>query len=133
MKKSRKEEPVMRIHKVSLGNDLGFQDEITIQTDGTKYEKRCFERLDTYASLSTLVPQLTEILKKHPGATLTEQPKQWDDGNDVVIEWWEPIKEDDPAVERLLANAKEAEERQRKYDEQQLARLKRERPDLFNK
>ena len=133
-KKRIKPQPIMRIHVVNMSNGYGFSDtKVTIRTDGTKYEKRVTKNLDTYGSLETVVPELTAILKKYPDATLTEEPKRFEDGNDVVIEWWEPLSEDDPAVQQLLENAKRAEQAQRERDEREFQRLKAQRPDLFKK
>ena len=133
-KKQVKPQPIMRTHVVNMSNGYGFSDtEVTIRTDGTKYEKRVTQILDTYASLKSVVPELTAILKKYPEATLNEEPKKYDEGSDVVIEWWEPLSEDDPAVQELLENAKRAEQAQRERDEREFRRLQAERPDLFKK
>lgn len=129
-----KKKPVTRIHTVHLSNGRGYSDtEVLVRTDGTVYEKRVIENFDSYASLKDLVPKLTKILAEHPEATLDEEQRKYEDGTHTVIEWWEPLREDDPAVVQLLADAKRAEELQRERDERELERLKRERPDLFKK
>lgn len=129
-----KKQPVTRIHTVRFSNGRGYSDtEILVRTDGTVYEKRVIESFDSYASLKDLVPKLTKILAEHPDATLDQEQLKHEEGTYTVIEWWEPLKEDDPAVVQLLADAKRAEELQRERDERELERLKRERPDLFKK
>lgn len=87
--------------------------------------------MKTYVSLKELVEQLTALLAQHPDAETTQEPEQFDDGYNTVIQWWVPLSESDPIVADLLWQAKAAEEQQRKYDEQELKRLKTQRPDLF--
>lgn len=129
-KKASSPQRAIRYHNVYL-NGPHFPSNI-VRTDGVKYEKRCTEVLDPYASLAVLVPKLTEVLNKYPDASLDQDQKRFEDGYDTVIEWWEPLEENDPLVEHLLASAKKAEKDQRERDERELKRLKTERPDLFD-
>lgn len=124
-----------RQHKVKIGasRENGYTGrEAVVRTNGTDFEKREEERLDLCTSLKSLAKQVNELLAAHPDAEVRSKPEPYTDHDYYhVVEWWVPLMGDDPLSIEAIQQAREAEESQRKFDEQQLARLKKERPDLF--
>ncbi len=122
-------EPIMRFHRIHLGGDQ----EITVRTNGTTFEKQEVEKLEQWTSLKNLADQVNRILKDHPDAEVKTENEPYDEGTYPVAKWWVPLEETDPLVVDVLVQAKAAEEAQRQRDAKELERLKKERPDLFEK
>lgn len=106
----------------------------TIRTDGTRWQRKHEDVMDTDISLAEHIRWATGILQEGGSEhTITTRSLRYDDGNEVVVEWWEDIEETHDAVIKYRQKAVEAAERRAEYDRQELERIKARSPHLFEK
>lgn len=123
-----------RHHTIEVGANRtnGYSgQEVTVRTDGKTYARKEQVRMATHVSLKELMEQLAPIFAEHPDADVDQQREKYSDDYYTVIEWWTPLSGNDPIVAEVLERAKAAEEQQQQRDKSELARLKKERPELF--
>ena len=112
-------------------SEVGFTEKFRIRTDGTRWQVRKEDGFETYISLARHVAAMQLVLQRHPEAEMEMVDKQYEDGMDPVIYWYEDIDPTHEAVVRHIAQEKKALELKKKREDDEIERMKRERPELF--